>query len=382
VNVPVPPAEGRPTAVIFRTRLLPWSETFIAQQGRALRRYEPLFAGYRYREGGRRYLEGARTSVLAEHARSEALGKASLKLFGRVPRAWREALAAHDPRIVHAHFGVNALAALPLARAFGVPLIVTYHGMDITVDRGGARQRRRRARVFEAVDRILAVSEFIRDRLLEAGAPPDKLVVHRIGVDTDHFSPGEAGDREAATVLFVGRLVAKKGLIHLLRAMRRVRAAVPAARLLIAGDGALRGPLEESAEELGVAADFLGVRTPLEVRDLMRRATVFAAPSVVAPDGNAEGLPMTIIEAQACGLPVVGFPSGGSAEGILEAETGFVVPPRDEDALAERLIDLLADPGARAAMSTAARAHAVRSFDLLRQSAALEDINDRARGLG
>lgn len=372
---------ARPTAVIFRKRLLPWSETFIAQQGLALRRYEPLFAGYEYREGGRKYLEGARSIVLADHAASLALAKASLKLLGRVPAAWRATLEEHEPRIVHAHFGVNALAAVPLARAFAAPLIVTYHGMDITVDRNGRRRGRRRARVFAAVDRILAVSEFIRDRLVESGAPPDKLVVHRIGVDTHHFSPGPDYDREDATVLFVGRLVPKKGLIHLLRAMRRVQAVVPAARLLIAGDGDLREPMERAAAELGIAADFLGVCTPVEVRDLMRRATAFAAPSVVAPDGNAEGLPMTIVEAQACGLPVVGFPSGGSAEGVLEGATGFMVAPRDEEAMADRLIGLLGDPAARAAMSAAAREHAVRSFDLSRQTAALEDIYDEVRGV-
>ncbi|HSM36305.1 MAG TPA: glycosyltransferase [Longimicrobiales bacterium] len=370
----------RPTAVIFRKRLLPWSETFIAQQGRALRRYQPVFAGYQYRQGGRAYLDGATSIVLEEHAASLALGKASLKLLGRIPARWRAALAQHEPRVVHAHFGLNALAAVPIARAFDVPLIVTYHGMDITVDRSG-RERRRRERVFGVVDRILAVSEFIRDRLLEAGAPADKLTVHRIGVDTEHFSPGPDTGREEATVLFVGRLVPKKGLIHLLRALRPVHAAVPAARLLIAGDGALRGAMEEAARELGVPAEFLGVRTPLEVRELMRRATVFAAPSVVADDGNAEGLPMTIVEAQACGLPVVGFPSGGSAEGVIEGETGFMLPPRDEEGLAERLTHLLADADARKKMSAAARAHAVRSFDLLRQTAALEDIYDQARGV-
>ena len=360
----------RPTAVIFRKRLLPWSETFIAQQGRALRRYEPVFAGYRYRQGGLAYLEGATSIVLEDHVASRNLGKASLKLLGRVPRGWRRALAAHDPRIVHAHFGVNALAAAPVARTFDVPLVVTYHGMDIAVARGGSG-RRRRERVFQLVDRIIAVSEFIRDRLVEAGAPTEKLVVHRIGVDTGHFSPGPEADREEATVLFVGRLVPKKGLIHLLRAMGGVRAAVPAARLQVAGDGPLRESMEAAAAELGVAAEFLGVRTPLQVRELMRRATVFAAPSVVTADGNAEGLPMTIVEAQACGLPVVGFPSGGSAEGVLEGETGFMLEPKDEQGLAGRLVDLLGDPAARA----------VRSFDLSRQTAALEDIYDEARGV-
>lgn len=370
----------RPTAVIFRKRLLPWSETFVARQGMALRRYRPLFAGYAFEEGGRAYLEGADTAVLAEHAVVPALAKGFVKATGVLSPGWRRALAAHEPAIVHAHFGVNALAARPIAAAFEVPLVVTYHGMDITVERRGARASRRRRRVFSVADRIIAVSDFIRDRVLDAGAPPEKVVRHRIGVDTEHFSPGD-GPREAAAVLFVGRLVPKKGLDYLLRAMPAVQAAVPGATLLVAGDGPLRLELEEEARRVGAATRFLGVQTPERVRDLMRASTVFAAPSVVAGDGNAEGLPMTIVEAQACGLPVVGFPSGGSAEGIVEGVTGFMLPPRDEEALAGRLIELLTDAGRLHAMSRAARAHVLEEFDLMRQTARLERIYDEARGV-
>ncbi|MEN8376485.1 MAG: glycosyltransferase, partial [Gemmatimonadota bacterium] len=372
---------GPPTAVIFRKRLLPWSETFIAQQGLALQRYRPLFTGYRYQEDGRKYIEGADSIVLQDHSPIPGLGKITLKALHRVPRGWHRALAAYEPRLVHVHFGVNALAAYPIARSFGVPLIVTYHGMDITVKRDSARGLRRRERVFAVADRILAVSDFIRDRLLEAGAPPEKLMRHRIGVDTTHFSPPSEAEREPATILFVGRLVPKKGLIHLLRALVAVQGAVPEARLLVAGDGGLRDDLEAAADELGVRATFLGVQTPFQIRDLMRTSTVFAAPSVVAPDGNAEGLPMTIVEAQACGLPVVGFPSGGSAEGVLEGRTGYMLAPRDEEGLAERLVGLLTRPDRLGAMSRAAREHALASFDLGRQTAELERIYDEARGL-
>ncbi len=373
--------DSRPTAVIFRKRLLPWSETFIAQQGRALRRYHPLFAGYAFKEGGRRYLDGADTAVLAQHAAVPAIAKAITKGLGVLPPGWRRAIAAHDPAVVHAHFGVNALAAHPIAKAFSVPLVVTYHGMDITVRRGSPAALRRRERVFRVADRIIAVSDYIRDRVVEAGAPAEKVVRHRIGVDTGHFSPGD-GAREPATILFVGRLVPKKGLAHLLRAMALVRRSVPEASLVIAGDGPLRADMEAEAERVGAAARFLGVQTPTQVRDLMRRARLFAAPSVVAGDGNAEGLPMTIVEAQACGLPVVGFPSGGSAEGVLEGVTGYMVPPGDEEALAQRLAELLADPARLSEMSRAARTHALEAFDLDRQTAALERTYDEVRGVG
>lgn len=114
--------------------------------------------------------------------------------------------------------------------------------------------------------------------------------------------------------------------------------------------------------------------------DWLRSAAVLCSPSVVARDGNAEGLPMTIMEAQATGVPVVAFPSGGSAEGVEDGRTGFVVPARDEAALAEALIRVLGDGELRERLSLAAREFALRKFDLTHQTQKLETIYDRARG--
>lgn len=369
----------KPTVLVFRKRLLPWSETFIAAQGGALERYHPVFVGYQREARGGRYLDGRDVVVLEDHAMLPPLAKAAHKALGWITPRWGSALAAHRPTLVHAHFGVNARAATTFARAFDVPLIVTYHGMDIT-KKPSASDRRERLRVFRSADRVIAVSDYIAGRVREAGCPPELITVHHIGVDTEHFAPGTPADRVPGRVLFVGRLVAKKGLDHLLRAMVRVRGEVPGSELVIAGDGPLRERMEALAGELGVPARFLGLQTPAEVRELMRSASVFAAPSVVAADGNAEGLPMTIVEAQACGLPVVAFPSGGSADGIDDGRTGFVVTPRDEDGLAERIVALLGDDAKRAAFSAAARDWAVAHFDLKTQTGKLERIYDEVRG--
>ena len=367
---------SRPAVLIFRKELLPWSETFIAAQGGALQRYRPVFAGYRLVQAGAAYLAGHERVVLADHTVSTDLGKAAIKALGLVPPRWRRALAAHRPVLVHAHFGTNALDAIPIARALGVPLVVTYHGMDIATRPRRERDRRRRERVFRTADRVIAVSEFIAARLREAGCPEDRLVVHHIGVDTRRFTPGDPAERSGSQILFVGRLVTKKGLTHLLRAMPRVQQMVPDAELVVVGDGPLRARHEAEARELGVRCRFVGVQSPDQVRDWMRRSAVLCAPSVVTPTGNAEGLPITILEAQATGLPVVAFPSGGSAEGIIDGETGWIVPPGDEATLAERLAGLLRDEAQRARFSAAARAHAVQRFDLVRQTALLERIYD------
>lgn len=369
---------SRPVVLIYRKRLLYWSETFIAAQGTALERYRPVFVGLRHKQEGRGYLGDAASVTLEEHALSYRLAKLAFVGMNVVPPRFRRAIAAYAPTIVHTHFGWESPRGAALARALSIPLVVTFHGMDITVHRGTRAERTQRATAFREASRIIAVSRFIAQRLVEAGAPEDRIVVHHIGVDTERFAPDDS-PRATSEILFVGRLVEKKGLIHLLRAMPRIQAAFPAATLTVAGNGALRQSLEQEAARLGVNVTWLGVQTPDQVRALMRRATLLCAPSIVGSDGNAEGLPMSIAEAQASGLPVVVFPSGGSAEGVVEGETGFVLPPGDEAGLADRIIALLTDPERCRRFSHAAREWALREFDLETQTRKLEAIYDEVR---
>jgi glycosyltransferase involved in cell wall biosynthesis len=366
--------EGRGSALIFRKRLLPWSETFVAAQGRALRRYHPVFVGYSGQQGGARYLDGCDRILLSRFG-VPGLGKALLKLTGRLPRGFTKALKRTDPRLLHAHFGTSIAPASAIARALGLPLIVTFHGHDIATVPATEDAARARAASFGRIQRAIAVSDFIARRLQESGCPPELITVHRIGVDTEWFTPPPA-PITTPRVIFVGRLVPKKGLAHLLRAFPAVQRRVPDAELIVVGDGPLRGELEALARELAVPAMFAGVRTPAEIREHMRSAALLAAPSIVTASGDAEGLPITIMEAVACGLPVVASPSGGSGEGVRDGETGSIVPPGDEPALADALARLLGDAPLRQRMGTSARAFAEEAFSLARQTERLEQIYD------
>lgn len=369
------PTADRPTAIVFRKRILPWSETFIAAQSGALRRYAPVLVGYSRDPSGAAYLVGRPQILLQDHSIFPAAEKLLLKSTGRAPRRWLRAIAERRPVVIHAHFGSSALPAGRIARALGIPLILTYHGMDITVAARTATAREGRLRAFAAADRVIAVSHFIAAALREAGCPEEKITVHYIGVDTARFTAAEE-PRAAAEVLFVGRLVEKKGVTHLIRAMAQVRRTVPAAELILAGDGPLREGLVREAAALGVPARFLGVQTPEQVQRLMRRAAVLAGPSIADARGNAEGLPITFLEAQSSGLPLVVSASGGSAEGLVHGETGFIFSPGDEVALATDLGRILGDSALRTRMGVAARAHMERYFDLVRQTERLEAIYD------
>jgi glycosyltransferase involved in cell wall biosynthesis len=138
--------------------------------------------------------------------------------------------------------------------------------------------------------------------------------------------------------------------------------------------------LEQEARERSVPATFLGVQTPAQVIELMRGAALLCGPSIADSRGNAEGLPITFLEAQSCGLPVIASTSGGTGEGIVHGETGLLFAPGDEETLAVHIRTLLGDAALRASMSAAARAHMQRNFDLRSQTAKLESIYDRVRG--
>ena len=373
------PTAARPRVLVFRKRILPWSETFIGAQAGAMRRYEPVLVGYARDAGGAAYVAGWPQLLLQDHSRFPALEKLLLKATGRAPARWLRSIAVTEPALVHAHFGSSALPASHLARALGIPLVVTYHGTDATAVARTAAESDRRRRAFAVADRVLAISDFVASALRASGCPESRLMRHYVGVDTTRYAPGP-GARETAEVLFVGRLVDVKGAVFLIRAMELVRRRIPAAHLVLAGDGPLRQELERESLARGVPARFLGVQTPERVVALMRHAAVLCAPSIIGARGNAEGLSMTLLEAQACALPVVATSTGGIVEIVVHGETGFLARPANAEALAEHLCALLGDATLWARMSAASRAHVESNFDLGRQTATLEAIYDDVRG--
>lgn len=369
----------KPTALIFRKELLPYSETFIAAQAKALARYRPVLVGYKSGPAGDAYLAGCERVLLADYTHSLELRKLLLKAFGNIPRTFQHALRDASPTLMHAHFGTNAGAAIPIARRLRLPLIVTFHGADISKVPRTRSERRRRAHTFHSAQRIIAVSNFIAEKLIANGCPPEKITRHHIGVDTDLFHPGDPQARSSRSILFVGRLVPKKGLIHLIRALPDVQRRLPDTQLIVIGDGALRESLEREAASAGIAARFMGAQPPEVVRELMRKVAVVCIPSVTAESGDAEGLPMSVVEAQASGTPIVASPSGGTAEGVIAGVTGFIAPSGDEHALAAHLIALLENDELRNRFSVAARQHVLEHFDLRKQTALLEQIYDEVR---
>ena len=317
------------TALIFRERLLGPSETFITEQARSLRRYRPVLAGLR------------RTRPSLRHSIPEVLlrdgdgpmDKLAANLYRNFPLGgdFFARLRAENPALVHAHFAIDAVQALPIARKLNLPLVVSLHGSDVTSTRSalsksfaGRHYWRHRERLFREASAFLCVSQFMRKAALEAGFPEHKLHVHYTGIDCERFQPARSA-RDPKLILFVGRLVEVKGCEYLLRAMAQVQQHDPEAHLEIIGDGPLRAQLETLAAELSLRVRFRGVQNSDEVLRSMLRARVLCNPSATATSGQMEGFGMVFAEAQAVGTPVVSFVHAAIPEAVSQEKQACCV---------------------------------------------------------
>ena len=355
---------------VFKEVLLLPSETFILAQARALSEYVPIFVG----------LERADPSLalpeepLLLSDRERPISDLRAKLYRRTGIAplFHHKAKRLRPDLVHAHFASGGRSALPLARALHVPLLVTLHGADVTV-RGLKTDVYKR--LAEQASLFVCVSRFIRDRALEAGFPSQKLLVHYIGIDRNLFSPS-ASRGVPQGVLFVGRLVEKKGCEYLLRAMQVVQRAHPECELTVIGDGPLRLSLEILAKELNVRCQFRGNQPPVIVRESLQKARVCCVPSVTAADGDSEGLPTVLAEALATGVPVVSTTHAGIPEIVVQYVNGLLTPERDYEALADALSLLLDDEELWQRLQRGALQQIEQYFDLRTQTALLEKTYD------
>lgn len=375
-----PRAASAPTVVVYRQRLLARSETFIAAQVRALRRWSAVLAG----EEAAGELEGEGLPLCWLWSESPT---ASERLARRFLGVRRLAYAPGtrrmgDVRLVHAHFGCDGVDALALAAGLGVPLLVTLHGYDIMTHESEWRRRGERwARAYP--DRLrrlaaskrshfVAVSDAIRLRALEWGIREERIKVLPTGIDTHFFRPGPRPLAERAhRVLFIGRLVEKKGVAVLLDAMARLD---PPAELVIGGDGPLDGLLRAQTYALGLS-DRVQFRGPLDasqVRAELDEARLLCLPSVRAGNGDAEGFGQVLLEAQSAGVPVLTSAHAARGTALVEGVTGLFFPEHDAATLAFHIEALLGDETRLEAMGDSARRWVRKHYDIADTTATLE----------
>ena len=362
------------TILVYRDFLGVRSEAFIQRQYCAFKALTPLYVGTK-----RGPLTPPDATILAPPGLLGWPQRLAFRQFGHIPAKLETLIAQRQPKLIHAQFGLGGALALPIAHAAHLPLVVTFHGGDATKD-SHFRDRpivptifqRRRAALAVGARAIFCVSRFVRDRLLARGFPENKLEVHYLGIDM----PGQGASLPkigiSNTVLFVGRLVAKKGIDTLIDAMAAARLQAPGLELMVVGDGKLRFDLKRQAERLGVPARFMGWQAEDAVKSAMRQALLLAVPSRAAQGGDAEGLPTVIMEAMALGVPVAATRHAGIPEIVSDGVTGLLVPESDAPALAQAILTVKSDPALAGRLRGEAFADMRARFDAKRQSALLE----------
>lgn len=312
---------------------------------------------HRYRYGPARWEDLSYGAGILENLRRRRRrwllvpGFAATQLISAVLVARREGVD-----VVHAHWiipqGLIAALARPLIRR---PVITTGHGGDVFAMTTGIRRRllrfaARRADTCTAVSTALARElqrlSGIEPAIISMGVDPDRFTGSPISApSTGDRSEQASGAVRDKRILFVGRLVQKKGVRHLLDALPIVLSSVPGTKLIIVGDGPERAYLEEQASRLRVTdvVQFVGPVRNDELPAYYAAADVFAAPSVESIEGDTEGLPVVLLEAAASGLPIVASRVGGIPDFVRHEDTGMLVAPGDSRSMADGLVRLLSD---------------------------------------
>jgi len=272
----------------------------------------------------------------------------------------------------------------PLIRQWQKPSLVSFHGADVLVDMQKSAYRRATEEMLSLVRRVLVRSGSLRQAVIDLGCAPEKIEIQRAGIPLADFPfrersiPGDGQWR----LLQAGRLIEKKGLKTTLHAFVRFRKEFPAARLTIAGEGPQLEELQLLARELQIdgAVDFAGFISQEELRELLYSSHIFLHPSETGRDGNQEGVPNSMLEAMASGLPVFATHHGGIAEAVENNVSGILVNERDHRALGDALIETAKIPDHFRVMGRVASESVARNFNQTEQTRWLEEIYLREIG--
>jgi colanic acid/amylovoran biosynthesis glycosyltransferase len=362
--------------------MLPSTQTFIPLQVNELRRYTARYVGL---------IPADRNFALPHEpillARNRSLFSRSLRdlyrCFGVAPR-FNTAVQRVQAQLIHAHFAEGASPALFMSNRLNLPLIMHLRGgAELMPDSELRRHLYQlpylayRRKLWQRASLFLCVSQYIREKAIQAGFPEEKVKVQYTGLNCDAFTASlPLSEKDPNLVLYVGRLVPYKGCDYLLRAMKFVQQQRPEARLVVIGDGTFRASLERLNGELRTGATFLGEQSQQTVRAWLERARVFCSPSVTLESGMSEAFGNVFSEAQSMGVPVVSFRHGGISETMRDGITGLLAPERDVEQLAAHLTRYLLEDAFWAQSREGGMRWVQQQFDVRAQTAKLEDLYD------
>jgi colanic acid/amylovoran biosynthesis glycosyltransferase len=271
--------------------------------------------------------------------------------------------------IIHCHFGQNGIKGVFL-REIGIfqgKIITTFHGNDVHYYPRKYGKNVYKA-LFEKGDLYTINSRFTGNKAIELGCSNEKIIRHPVGLETSkfNFKKREINTDKLIKIITVARLVEKKGIEYSIKAVAQVLKKHTNLEYQIVGEGVLRPSIENLIAELGISnqVKLLGWKTHDELQKLYADSHIFILSSVTASDGDKEGQGLVLQEAQAMGLPVLSTLHNGIPDGVLDGKSGFLVPERDVEALAEKLNYLVEHPEVWSEMGLAGRKFVEQNYDI------------------
>jgi len=294
-------------------------------------------------------------------------------------------LAKHKPDLVHCYYGHKAVKYLKMLKASNVPFVISFHGVDVVkfIDQAGYKEQLRGA--FEAAQLVMARSVSLLHELLELGCPADKLRLNRtpIPLDAINFSRRTPPEDGSWRLVQACRLISKKGIFTILEALELMVKRWPKLTYSLAGVGPDKEEIEKAIVCHGLQrhVNMLGWLSQDELQEIYDESHIFLHPSEMTQENDQEGVPNSMLEAMASGLPVVATYHGGIPEAVTSGQDGVLVAERSPAELAAALEDLMTKTGQLEIFSDNA-AESVRSrFGFDGQICNLEDIYREALGV-
>ncbi|GBU20889.1 hypothetical protein R80B4_00776 [Fibrobacteres bacterium R8-0-B4] len=348
------------------------SETFIRLQR------EKINAKVNYYNNGMppSYINGASLISPYSFARLEIAKQQNDKLSRLNEREIYTALSLIDENtdVVFAQFGMNGANILNICKQLRLPLIVHFHGFDISVRAVIEEYKQKYLEMFKYADFIIAVSKYMKNALINLGCPSEKVVWNPCVANEEYYNIQPKFDKK----LFVGagRFVKKKSPQNTILAFEKVLERHPDAKLILAGDGGLFKKCERLVRKkrLKNNVTLFGVFTPKQLKKWFSDATAFVQHSITAPDGDMEGTPVVVCEASLAGLPVISTFHAGIPDVIIDGETGLLVRENDVDTMAEKMIWVLDNPEKAKAMGAAGKKNISENFNEKKHIEKLDEI--------
>jgi glycosyltransferase involved in cell wall biosynthesis len=265
------------------------------------------------------------------------------------------------PEVGYIDYGTSAVLCYKFLSDNNIPFIVHVHGYDITSALNDKVYKAELEKVFSKASFFIAASNYIRKLLILAGCPEEKIKVIRYGLDATKCKPMDWENRKRAnpSVIFLGRLTAKKHPIALLHAFKLVKEKVPEAQLTIIGGGELETEVKKTINKLGLSnsVKMLGVLNREQSFPILNQHWVYAQHSVTAKSCDQEGFAISLAEAALHEIPVVSTYHNGIPENVIDGKTGLLVKEFDFEAMAEKIIYLIQNPEIAEKMGKAGREH-------------------------